>query len=226
MPYKMPIASYSMLNTDKICGWQMYRRYIVKDIAFVETEEIKFGNRVHTAFEYRLSGKRQLPDDMRQWEHFCTPLDAHSPQVEQWFGLRSDGRATGSRDADVWFRGKVDTIIFDITTWKRAIIYDWKTSKKPWEDPFELEVSALLLKAKYPQLEKISGAYVWLTKNKLGEIYDLSDVSLFWNKVYRQTTEIERKLANGTEFEKTPGPLCGWCSVGDCEFNKNDKLEK
>ncbi|HSV26220.1 MAG TPA: hypothetical protein VLJ17_24750 [Xanthobacteraceae bacterium] len=222
MTYQLPIGSYSMLNTADICLWQMFRRYIVKDIPFVESKEVKHGNKTHTAFEHRLGSKKKpLPPDMQQWEKWCAPLDPYSPEVEQWFGLRRDGLPTASRNADCYFRGKVDCFIFDPKTFRSAMIFDWKTGKVR-EQPFELETSALFIKAKYPQLEKITGRYVWLKDDRMGQPYDLSNARSTWDTVHHKMTDIERRLMQGPQaFEKMPGPLCGWCSVFDCEHNTN-----
>ena len=51
---------------------------------------------------------------------------------------------------------------------------DWKFGSSKYEDPFELEVGAVLLQAKYPKATKLVGRYVYPVENKLGQMYDLS----------------------------------------------------
>src|SRR5258708_25262580 len=63
---KFPLT-YTILNTYLICPHQMMRRYIKKDLKFVETPEMKFGNEAHAALELRMAGK-PLPENMRQSE--------------------------------------------------------------------------------------------------------------------------------------------------------------
>ena len=53
----------------------MSRRYIVKDQPYVESPEMKWGNDVHSAFEYRVGSRKPLPDNMMQWEQFAAPFD-------------------------------------------------------------------------------------------------------------------------------------------------------
>ena len=49
---KLPVASYSFLNTWAICPHQAARKYIVKDLPREpETPEMAWGNAVHEAME-------------------------------------------------------------------------------------------------------------------------------------------------------------------------------
>lgn len=225
MTYKLPVGSYTFLNTYLTCPYQAFRRYIVKDIVFVSTEKSEWGNTVHTAFELRLRGKKPLPDNMRQWEHFCVPMDKQDPLVEQWFGLTRNMRPTESQAKDVWFRGKVDCVLFNTQTYRQAIIWDWKTGRV-WEDPFELQTSALFVKMTYPQIDTLYGYYVWLQEDRVGKPYDLINVGPVMEKVVSLMTEIEQRLLRGIEFEKKPNKLCAWCSVKDCEHNTNEDAGK
>lgn len=207
------VGTYSMLNAYKNCPHQMFRRYVKKDQPFVETPEMKWGNDVHSAFEYRVGGGKPLPQSMEQWEVFAKPFDGQKAVVEQKLGISANGRCVGFWDASVWFRGKADLAIVRGDT---AYLADWKTGKSSYEDPFELETNAVLLHAKNPQLKRITGSYVWLKENRVSEMYDLSDTIKTWREICRLMAEILERKKTG-EFEKTKSGLCGWCSVEDCE---------
>lgn len=191
----------------------MYRRYILKDQPFVQTPEMKWGNDVHEAFEKRVGQQQALPVNMQQWEHFARPFDKFKVLVEQKLGITAAGKACEFFGKDVWFRGKGDNIVIEGV---KAMITDWKTSKTIREDPFELETNAVLLKAKFPQLEKIVGRYAWVTHNQLGQMHDLSDVVGTWQEIQRLMLLIKEKQTTG-EWEKRRSGLCGWCPVEDCE---------
>lgn len=210
------VGSYTILSTDENCPHQMAHRYIWKTLPYVETPEMKWGNDVHSAFEYRIGGGKPLPVNMQQWECFAAPFDGQNPLVEQKLGISAEGRACGffSDKPQVFFRGKADCVIIKGET---AYIADWKTGGSKYEDPFELETNAMLLHAKFPQLKKIMGSYVWLKENRLSQMYDLSDTARTWATVCTKIAAIlERKARN--EFEKKPSGLCkGWCSVETCE---------
>lgn len=213
------IYTYTMLAAYKNCGHQMFRRYIKKDQPYVETKEMKWGNDVHTAFEQRVGTGKPLPETMRQWEAFAAPLDGRNAVVEQKLGITWQGRATGFWDSDCWLRGKVDVAIISND---KAFLVDWKTGKSSYEDLFELEVGALLLKAKYPELTLIKGHYTWLKENRIGQAYDLSRFVGTWKEINRLVALIEADRASN-EFEKKRSGLCSWCDVKDCEFNRKDQ---
>ena len=211
------IYTFTMLQAYRNCGHAMYRRYIKKDQPYVETPQMKWGNDVHSAFEQRVGAGKPLPETMQQWEGFAAALDGRGAVVEQKLAVTKEGRATGFWDNDCWFRGKVDVVMLKDD---RVYIRDWKSGSGKYEDPFELETSALLVKAKYPEIEFARGDYVWLKDNKVGQAYDLSRFASTWAELNRLVALIEADRASG-EFEKKRSGLCGWCSVKDCEHNKN-----
>lgn len=207
------VGTYTILSSYKNCGHQMFRRYVAKDQPYVETPEMKFGNEVHSAFEYRVGSQKPLPETMKDWEKFAAPFDGLMPLVEQKLGINAEGRAVGFWDGSVWFRGKADLAIIKGET---AYINDWKTGKSSYEDPFELETNAVLIHAKNPHLKKIVGSYTWLKEGRVSQMYDLSDTRRTWTEMCRLMGEILERKKTG-QFEKTKSGLCGYCSVEDCE---------
>jgi len=210
------VYTYTMLQAYRNCGHAMYRRYVKKDIPYVETKEMAWGNSVHSAFENRVGSQVPLPEAMRQWEGFAAQLDGRGAAVEQKLGITQEGRPTGFWDKDCWLRGKVDVAMRQDS---RAYLLDWKTGGSKFEDPFELEIGALLLKAKYPEITVIKGHYIWLKENRQGQAFDLSRFGDTWKEINKIVTKIEADRALN-EFEKRQSGLCSWCDVRDCENNR------
>lgn len=207
--------SYSMLSTFKnVCPHQGYRRYIKKDIPYVETPEMKNGNDGHTAMELRVGGGKPLPPHLEHCESFARCLDGKNAVVEQKLGVTKTGHSCEFFGDGVWGRGKLDTILID---GDNAYLCDWKFGKVR-EDRFELDVQAVFLHAKYPHLKRIQGQYVWCAHNQLGPVYDLSDTRKTWAEICRIMRVIEDCQAKD-QFEKRTSGLCGWCNVMDCENN-------
>ena len=217
---KFPVLSYTLLNTWDICPHQAARRYIIKDLPREpETKEMRWGNAVHRAMENRVKHKTALPDEM-PYEVHAAPLDQCTViGVEEKYGTTAGGRPCGFFDKDVWFRGKVDLTVRLRTD--AACVLDWKTGKVR-EQPFELETSALLLQAHKPEITYLVGYYVWLKEGKRGEQHLLSNTAQTWQKVQRMAQEIQFSI-DKQHFMKTPGPLCGWCPVKDCQHNANPR---
>lgn len=207
------IWSFSFLNSFEQCPHKTWHRYVLKDVPYVETPEQKKGNEVHTAMEHRLKGK-PLPKHLDRYEHFAAPLGKYEIQPEMKLGVDKDGGPCGFFDKGVWGRGKIDV---PIVVGDSAVILDWKTGKV-WEDPFELQVQAVLLKARYSGLERIVGSYVWLNESRVGVTYDLSDIDRTWDKIDTIMDEVGHREKMGV-WEKKPGKLCAWCPVKNCEHN-------
>jgi hypothetical protein len=189
---------------------------VLKDVPYVETPQQKLGNEVHKALEYRLKGK-PLSKEHERYEFFVQPLGRYEGiKPEMKLGITAKGEPCSFFAPDVWGRGKIDV---PIVVKDSAVILDWKTGKV-WEDPFELQVQAVLLHAKWPGLQRIVGSYVWLNESRVGVIYDLGDTNATRNKIYEIMAEVATCEIN-EKWEKKPGKLCAWCPVKSCEHNKS-----
>lgn len=207
------IFTYTLLNTWEICPHQCARRYILKDIPFEKTEAMEEGSRVHKAMEERIRRKVPLPADLVAHEQHVAPLDKCHVRPEQKLGIASSGRATDYFGQDVWFRGVLDAPFLLATD--TVVLFDWKTGK-PREDSFELETHAVLFQAHEPIVTRLYGQYVWLRENRRGKLHDCSDTRRTLVRMQVLAAEIETG-----NYDKTPGPLCKWCPVKDCEHNKS-----
>ncbi len=206
------VGSYTLLNTYDICPHQAYRRMVAKDIPFVETAEMSHGSKVHAGMEKRIkTGHVIYPE----YEPFVAAFIPYGPHAEVKMGIRSNGEPCDFFAGDVWFRGKLDVVV----TWEaNAFIGDWKTGKVR-ENADELELFGVMLKARQPNLQKITGSYIWLKTGTIGQKYDLSDTA----GKFRSLASRMDELHNAQKFDHWPkqeGPLCAWCSVLDCEFNR------
>jgi hypothetical protein len=215
------VHSYTSLHTyDDVCPHQYYHKFILKDLPFEKTPAMEFGNKVHTAMELRVGTKKPLHPDFAHWECFAKPFDGMNPIVEAKAGISETGAARDFWDKDVWLRGRIDVLVISD---KAAFINDWKTTNNPkYQDRFELDVGALMVHAANPALTAIRGTYTFLKQNQVSEIYDLTDTRATWNKVQNIVKNIERDRARG-EFEKRQGPLCGFCDVEKCQYNRKYK---
>lgn len=212
MPVKPLVFSFTLLKTADSCMYKTYRMYVKKDVPYSETPEMKWGNKVHTAMEHRLGGK-PLPENMRQWEPIVAAYAERSAKPEMKLGINRNGRSVGFWGDDVFLRGKIDVTILNGDA---AFLPDYKTGSSRYEDSFELEIQALMLKAVYPHLQRIAGYYVWLKENRIGQVHDLSDTRSTWAKVHNKVETIEDAIATG-EWPKNKTPLCGYCPIADCE---------
>jgi PD-(D/E)XK nuclease superfamily protein len=227
-PHRKPlVGSYSLLNQYLNCPHATFHKYIAKTYPYVETEAMAEGNAIHLAMENRLRIKQPLPPKYAQWEPFAAPFDIYHDDtrgsgvprqalsVEQKLGIDAEGKPVDFFAKNAWFRGKVDVVV----TGKigAAYICDWKSGGSKYEDPFELEIGAVLLQARH-NASKIMGQYAWLAENRLGVLYDLSDTNKTFAKMKHLMEEIERDRERDW-FEKRKSGLCGYCPCEGCEHH-------
>jgi hypothetical protein len=207
---KTPVWSYSFLSTYDRCPSQAAAKYVNKTYPYeAENEALRRGNDVHKAMEDRLNINLPLPNDMEQWEEIVQPMVLPCNRgAEMKLGVRRDYSPCGFFDKDVYGRGKLDVPIIDGDS---GFIFDWKTGKA-WEDPLELKIGAVLLKAKFPHLKEIAGAYIWLKENRWGDVYDLSDT----DSTREWIDATMERAAKSNFWTPRRNALCGWCALRDC----------
>ena len=209
----LPILSHTFLSNYENCPRKAWHMYIARDLPWEEaTKEMIAGREVHELADKSLKNNLpQLAPDPVTTEYILNSDGIK--EYEHKMAITEAGSACNWQVDMTWFRGIADV---SIVAPPNALILDWKTGKKR-EDPTELEGFALLLKAHYPNLEYIGGAYVWLNHGGMGALHDLSRAP---EKAYRRIkNQWEGLKARPLEKEwnATPNALCGWCRVKTCE---------
>lgn len=211
----LPPWNFTLLNDFANCAFKALHKHILKDLPKEPmSKEMSEGIRVHTELEQAAKSGARTPSYV-MYEKLVDPIFYNKPQAEVMLGM-TDEITPSPFFGSPWGRGKVDILIKRESV---AIIFDWKTGKVR-EDPRELHQHALLIKANFPEVEKITGAYVWLKESRLGEVYDLSNTDRVFNGTKANMAEMQTCLDKG-RWEPTPNPLCGWCPVKKCQFNRS-----
>ncbi len=216
---KLPVYSYTFLNTYDICPKQAFHRYVLKDIKFTPTEAITWGTTVHEALDARVGKGTPLPKECEKFEPYAAAIAPLKPHTENKVAIKRDGSPVSYYDDDVWFRGKADVVA---ESNDRALFFDWKTGNSKYEDPYELELHAMAYQAARPHLIRITAHYVWLKDNRVSKPYDVSNVGETLECLQEKADEIEHCHKTG-EWRTKAGPLCGWCPVTSCNFNRLKK---
>jgi CRISPR/Cas system-associated exonuclease Cas4 (RecB family) len=215
---KLPPASYSFLTDFRNCPRKAWHKFVARDLPRESRPAMDYGIAVHKAFEERLRANKPFPDDMKEFEAYALAAEQGKGKMyaEEQLSIAGDGTPTDFFGEKVWLRGKID---FARINENVAVMLDWKTGK-PNEDPFELEIGALMLKCTYRGLEIVRGAYVWLKEKRIGRMFDLSNFARTFNEV-KTTMKAVEALPLEQEWPPTSNPLCGWCPVKSCPHNTN-----
>lgn len=207
--------SYSSAKDFQTCKARYFHKHVAKDVEKESTPALDYGVRVHKAFEEYLKDGVAFPDDLQHYQPFAdalaVPLDL---LVEKRLGIRADGTACEFYDEDRFWNCKLDVALLNDLT---CLIFDWKTGKER-EDPFELEIQAVLLAAAYPTVKVFKGHYVWLKNSKVGVLHNLTDVKRTWSEMRAIAQQLYRHQQQNY-WPEEENPLCGWCPVKQCQFN-------
>ena len=210
------VISYSFVNDYTNCPRKAYHKYVIRDMPKEDSTALRHGNVVHRMLEDAINDQKPIPSEY-PYERFIRALQGlHAPlKAEVKVAATSDGVACDYYAKEVAFRGKVDVLI---STANEAVLVDWKTGKIR-EDPLELEIQASLVGINLPSVGKLSGYYVWLAEGKVGRKHSFDSPK----KTFDRLTKIREEAMNRTEWEPKPNPLCGWCALKTCEFNRRSK---
>lgn len=214
--------SYTSASDFQTCKARYFHKYIAKDAPFQMTPAMEYGDRVHKAFEARLGSGRHFPEELAHLEPFAQAVIGNQSTpalkllVEQRLGIRADGTTCGFYDKDRFWNTKVDVALMNDQT---CLLFDWKTGKQR-EDPWELAIQSVLMCATFPTLRTFKGRYVWLKNNAVGELHNLSDVKRTWAEMQSLGAMVQRSQETNY-WPEQEGPLCAWCPVLKCRFNRN-----
>ena len=209
-------SSYSFIRELTNCPHKAYRKFITRDLPKEDTDALREGERVHKMMEEAINNKRPLTAvPQRHWS-FVTPLSKEGAQAEVKYGMTID-RQPADYWANPWFRGKVDVQVIHGDT---AFVLDWKTGQRISEDPRELNCQAMLIQANHPHIQHFTGCYVWLAYNKVGTMHTLNPERCYYGTVAAMKGALLHESDN--YWPKRENPLCPYCPVKDCEFNRAD----
>ncbi len=120
-------------------------------------------------------------------------------------------------DKNRWVRGIADLVIIDDD---QAYVVDYKTGSNKYPDPKQLKLMAIMLFTHMPEIVKIKAGLLFVMKNSfLDEEYHRSDMDKLWKSFERPLERLETSY-DYDQWIPNPTPLCGWCSIDSCEFNR------
>lgn len=229
---QLPSWSYSMLDMFANCPRQAYHRYILKEKG-VETEAQRKGNEFDRAVEDRLKHGTPLPAEYQKYEGYAASLH-DTPDAQLYaqlkLGIKRDFTPSDFFGKEVWGRGVLDVALVkkcSVGVPNVAVITDWKTGKNSENKPYsngglQLKIFTLLLFCHFPGVEKVTAFNLWLKDMEVGKIYTYSrdDRAALWREVLVRVMAMEKAFA-AQSWPEMPGPLCGYCDVKQCRFNRS-----
>jgi hypothetical protein len=215
------VYSWSLLEQYDTCPNKCLEQNINKSIPWVETEENRWGNEVHAELE-RCARLRTLPEGRFApisyiASAFLSSTGELRPEVK--LGVKRDLTACDFYDPEVFIRGNNADLIIDYKDW--AVVWDYKTGK-PKRHSKQLMLTALMVFAKFPRLQKLICSYIWLQKKDLKpeqEVYTRDQIPELWDRFLPLIKEIDFCNEKNIWYKRQNGLCRNWCPVASCEYN-------
>jgi hypothetical protein len=213
--------SHSGLKDYEGCARRFYEIKVLKNFPFTDTVHTIYGKEVHkSAEEYVLNGTPMPPEHA-----FMQPLvDALIKKngrklPEHEMGVTVDLRPCDFKSEDVWVRGIADLLIIDDDDLK-AWVFDYKTGNNKYPDRDQLILMSLMVFVHFPHVRQVNSGLLFVVKDSIVKHSMLrSEAEEHWNNYRERVARLEQSHAANV-WNPTQTPLCGWCPVRSCEFNK------
>jgi len=212
--------SYSSLKQYQNCPKQYHEIRVLKNYTVKETEAIIYGKAVHEALELYVKENKPLAKNYERFKPIIDTLISipgdKYPEYEM--ALTYNKEPCDFDSDDRWVRGIADLVIVDGS---HAFIVDYKTGSNKYPDPKQLRLMALMLFTHFPDVQKIKAGLLFVMHNSIiTEEYVRRDMDKSW-AVFEQPLKRLESSYDNDKWEPNPTPLCKWCPVKTCEFNKS-----
>lgn len=188
-------------------------------------EANSYGDQAHKAIEKYLRDGVELPEEFKKyktWVDIAAALPGEK-LIEAKLGMTIDGKSTGFFDKDVWWRGLPDLAVINKPKGV-AHVADWKFGKNAkYADKDQLELLALAIFAKYPEINKVKGLLAFMVSNEpVVATNHRKDFAVTLSKWIGRIDEI-RKAEESDVWNPTQSGLCNpYCPATKehCEFKE------
>lgn len=211
--------SYTAIKKFEQCPLRYYRERVLKDVQDEMGEAAVYGDRIHKALEHRIK-TGEMPEETARYEKLVRAFEALAGadgqiRAEEEFVITDRLAETDWWSSDAWIRSKFDVLIL---RGSRAVVGDWKTGARR-QDMFQMDMYAAFVMHKYPEVEHVTAALVWLKTGEMDKkVYHRRDCNHLWMDILSRIRRIY-DARDADNWPARPSGLCGWCPCRfDCEF--------
>lgn len=211
--------SYSALKNFESCPRRYQAYAVTKEVVEPESDAIRQGHALHTAFEQRVTQGTELPLGMGMHEPMLSKLASAPGKIyaEQKLALTPELKASAWFGKHAWFRTVVDyTNVRDDGS---ATVLDYKTGRVS-ADTTQLDLIAATLFAHQRKVKHVKAALVFVAYGQTERAeYVREDVTAIWGRVLPRVKKLWQARQENV-YPPKPGPFCRrWCQVKTCPFN-------
>lgn len=211
--------SYTAYSTYAQCPAK-YKYQKIDKLPEPKSQAMERGNAIHKKCENYLTGiTAALPTEAKHFAAQMQQLKTLDPFVEQKWGFTKDWRPTSWTGSATWYRGIVDAgVLYPDRT---ADIVDFKTGKLYETNEDQIELFALSVMLRYPEITHVTARLWYLDSgDEIIREHSASDKEALrkdWEK------RVGPMFAD-TIFAPKPNKFCDWCHFrksngGPCRFS-------
>lgn len=214
--------SFSSLKTFQQCPKKYYHTKVAKDVKEPDTQATLYGKSVHTAAEEYIRDGKDIPPEFSYVQPTLDILNGipGDKYCEYKMGLRKDLTPCDFLAPDVWWRGVADLLVVDED---KGLAYsaDYKTSKSArYADTKQLDLVAVGIFSHFPRIKRVKSALIFVVSKEFVKAeHHVEMVPKYMEKPRQDVARIEAALDNGV-WNPVQGPLCRFCAVKQCEYNR------
>lgn len=213
--------SYSGLKDYEGCPRRYHEVKVLKKYKRQETEQTLWGKQVHEEAELfvREAKPFELVFPGRDMVEALAGLTGEK-HCELEMAVDGSLHAVDFKDETAILRGIADLVI--IQGYKARVV-DYKTGSAKYPDVAQLELMALMVFAKFPEVQVCHGALLFLAHNTMVQkITKRENEAELWSKWLGKLERVEQAHISGVWNPKSSA-LCPWCPVVECEHWKPRK---
>ena len=217
------VWSFSSLKTFQQCPKKYYHTKIAKDIVEPYTTATLYVKTAHTVAEEYIKDGVPIP---KAFAYMQATLDVlkeipGDKLCEVKLGLTKNLESCDFNAPNVWWHGIADLVVINRET-GTAHSVDYKTSKSArYADVKQLDLVACGLFAKFPEIKKVRSALLFVVSKEFVKAEHHSEMLIkYMESPSKDVARIEAALDNGV-WNPIQGPLCKFCAVRDCEYNRS-----
>ena len=213
--------SHSSLKDYEGCARRYHAVKILKLYPFQETQATRYGTQLHLAAEEYIRDDKPLPPEFEFIQGTLDALKAKPGRklAEQKMALDEKLNPVGWFDKTVWVRGIADLLILDddnLTAW----VVDYKTGNNKYPDRDQLKLMSLMVFKHYPHIREVKSALLFVVKEDMVKHnMSIEEADAEWWKYRERVGRIAASM-EADVWNPNRTPLCGYCPVQSCEFNK------
>lgn len=212
--------SYSALSEYLKCPKKYYEIRVAQSYQVIPSEKMIYGTEVHKALEDYVKDGKELALNYLRFKGVVDELIAipGDKYAEYEMALGRDKSPCAFDDTNRWVRGIVDLLIVD---GDYAFIVDYKTGSNKYPDSKQLKLMALMTFAHFPNINKIKAGLLFVMHNSfITEEYTRDKIDKYWGDFGQSLARLDMSYDNNT-WQANPTPLCRYCPVKSCEYNKS-----